>query len=529
MPISRRSFNLGAGALAAMAFHPGSPARAASDSVAKGGTLVAVLSSDPATLTGIRQNGLGARVHEGLIHLDYNLNAQPYLATSWEVAPDGLAYTFKLREGVKWHDGKPFTAADVAFSLWTLKEVHPRRSITFSAFQTIETPDDHTVVIKLSQPTPALLNSLTAFASPIIAKHLFDGTDILNNPHNASPVGTGPFLFKEWERGSHILLERNPDYWNSGKPHVERVVVRIIPDAASRSAAFEAGDVHVGGQTPVSYAEIARLTKGGALAIETRGNELRGGLSQVFLNVENEYLKDVRVRRAIAHAIDVQRIIDTVWHGYAIPSPSAIVPSLAAFHDASIKHHAYDKAQAEKLLDEAGHPRGADGNRFKLRLRHNVGVTMLPTAEYLRSALAEIGVETEIQSFDHATYIKKIYTERDFDLDVQVLANGYDPTDGVQRAYWSKNIKVGLPWSNSAYYRNERVDQLLEQGAIEVDPAKRRDLYVEFQRIVFDEVPAINLVQFDYLTLYDTRLKDHTNDAEGTFGNFADASLTSAA
>lgn len=528
--LSRRDFTKGLG-LTILASSVFAPAVLRAEEAAKGGTLRIVVQTEPVSLTDLQQNsatsGVGARVHEGLIHIDYDLKPQPYLATEWDISADGLTYTFKLRDGVKWHDGTPFTAGDVAFSILTLKEIHPRRRITFANVTGIDTPDDLTVIIHLSKPAPYLLGALSSQGTPIIAKHLYEGTDVAGNPHNVAPIGTGPYVFKEWIRGSHYILERNPNYWDQPKPHLDRIIVRFITDVAARTAALESGEVDLGGQTPISFFDIERFAANPAFTIDTRGAELTGNLNQVFFNLENEHLKDLRVRQAIAHSIDLENYIATVWLGYAKPAPTAIVPGMKHFHDASLAPYAFDTAKAEAQLDEAGFPRQADGTRFRLRILHNtINSRLLPAAEYFRSSLAKVGIALDINSFDFATYVKKIYTERAFDLDVQTLVNGYDPTDGIQRAYWSKNIKEGLPWSNQTHYSNPAVDDIFDKAAIEPDEAKRRDLYVQLQQILYKDLPALNLVEVQALTIYSSKLKNPINDATGNLGNFTDATIS---
>jgi len=159
---------------------------------------------------------VSAKVTEGLLSYDFDLAPLPQLATGWSVSGDGLRLTFELRQGVRWHDGHPFTSADVAFSIRVLKEIHPRGRATFAALAEVQTPDPHTAIFVLSKPAPFILSALAACESPIVPKHLYDGADPATNGN--APIGTGPFLFKEWVRGSHIVYERNPDYWDAPKP-----------------------------------------------------------------------------------------------------------------------------------------------------------------------------------------------------------------------------------------------------------------------------------------------------------------------
>jgi peptide/nickel transport system substrate-binding protein len=190
----------------------------AQDKPQKGGTLNLLLFPEPPTLTTIAHTAgssvtISGKVTEGLLTYDFNLNPQPQLAVAWTISPDGLVYRFQLRQGVKWHDGKPFTSADVVHSIGLLKEFHPRGRATFAGVAEVQAPDAHTVVLQLSRPIPYLITALAASESPIVPKHLYASGRADTNPANNAPVGTGPFVFKEWVRGSHVIYERNPHYW----------------------------------------------------------------------------------------------------------------------------------------------------------------------------------------------------------------------------------------------------------------------------------------------------------------------------
>ncbi|OZI71660.1 ABC transporter substrate-binding protein [Bordetella genomosp. 12] len=464
--------------------------------------------NEPAVLTQIDRNGpeaIAAKILEGLVDHDADLKLVPALAVSWEQSPDALRHTFHLRKGVKWHDGKPFTSADVAYSLLTLKKVHPRRKSTFANLVDVETPDASTAVLVFSKPAPYLYGALGAGA-PIFPKHLYDGVPLATNPAQSAPVGTGPFVFKQWARGSHVLLERNPDYWGGADPQVDRVVLRFIPDIGARVAALETAELDIGGPgVPIS--EVDRLRKLSKLTVVDDVKDLGGPHIQFFYNLDKPLLQDIRVRKAIAHAINIPEVISTVFRGYARPAPSVIGPNLPDFHDASIQPYAFDLDLANRLLDEAGHGRKPDGSRFSVRILYNPFSDQPgKVAEYLRSALDRIGVRGQIVPYDYATYVTKVYGERDFDIEVEQLANGYDPTDGVQRGYWSKAFKPGVPWSNAAHYHSARVDQLFEEAGAEPDVARRQALYFEIQKLVYDDIPSVGIAAPQTFAVYNARL-----------------------
>lgn len=285
---TRRSFLLASVALGAASM---SGLKVGAAEPARGGTATLLISSEPPVLTTIAHTAYNSvyvspKVTEGLLTYDFDLNPQPLLAKSWAISDDGLRYTFNLRSGVKWHDGKPFTAADVAFSIRTLKEVHPRGRNTFLNLTDVETPDELTAVLVLSKPAPYLITALAAAESPIVPKHLYEGTKVTENPVNLAPIGTGAFKFKAWVRGSHVVYERNPDYWDAPRPYLDQLIVRFIPDAAARAIAIETGEIDLAPSTPVAYSDLDRLKELPDLAFETNGYQYSNSISRVEFNLE---------------------------------------------------------------------------------------------------------------------------------------------------------------------------------------------------------------------------------------------------
>lgn len=517
---SRRQFGAFLASTLALTALGSAKAMSQAASPVKGGMLRLVSASEPGIQVEIFQNsssaGVGARVIEGLLTEDIHSEPQPQLAESWQVSPDSKTFTFALRKGVKWHDGQDFTSRDVSFTLWQLKEIHPRRRNTFANLIEIDDSNPHIVVLKFSEPVPYLLPALNAASSPIIARHLYEGTDLKTNPANFAPIGTGPYRFVEWQRGSHTLLERNPEYRDRDYPFFDNVLLRYIPDAGARLAAFEAGELDLGFSTPVPLNEVERLKASGQFEILLRGYDLSGALNQIFFNQRFEPFKDLRVRQAVAHAIDINAFIARVWQGYATPAATIIPPTNAKLHHAGLHHYAYDRAKAEALLDEAGYKRDALGRRFALRLTANPFMQQIGIgAQFLHSALAEIGIEVQLQNFDFATYVQKVYTEGAFDLDIQVLSAGYDPTDGIHRAYLSSSIKEGLAWSNHSHYRSAEADALMHRGAIEPDPEARRQIYLKLQELIHRDLPSVNLVAYQPLTVARKALQDYFIDQQG--------------
>jgi len=500
-------------------------AQAAPGTPVSGGTLNWAYYPDPSAIIAINTSSgtgqaIGPKINEGLLWYDYDLNPKPLLATAWSISPDGLRYTFHLRTGVKWHDGRDFTAEDVAFTILRLQQAHPRGRITYQNVTTVETPDPHTAIIVLSKPAPYLITALGSSESPIVPKHVYETFKPDEQPKLGQTIGTGPFILKEWVAGSHLLFVRNPNYWDSPKPYLDRVILHVIVDPAARAAALETGEIDIGAN-PVPLADVARLQANPKLVVDTTTYAYSGPQQQLFFNLENEILRNQKVRLAVAHALDLRKLVDVALFGYGDVSPSPISVALPKWYDPSIKPYPFDPKLAQSLLDEAGYRRGPDGVRFKVRLARN---PFLPSSysDFIRQSLGTVGISAQIINVELASYLKTVYTDRAWDLTIESLSNTFDPTLGVQRAYWSKNFKVGLVFSNASKYANPEVDALLEAAAVEPDEAKRRSLWYQFQAIIHRDLPGIDLVAAGAQIVASKRVHNFAPGAEGINNSFGD-------
>ncbi|AWB25330.1 ABC transporter substrate-binding protein [Methylobacterium currus] len=494
----------------------------------RGGTLTLVEVGEPTTLvpltdTNTRTRNISTKVTEGLLRFDASFTPQPLLATAWSVSQDGLRYRFTLRPNVRWHDGKPFTAADVRFSLLALKTIGPRGRITFANLVEVETPDPLTAILVLSKPTPYLLKALAAAESPIVPAHAYPGEAYGDSPNGRAPIGTGPYLFTEWARGSHVVLSRNPDYWQPGRPFLDRIVIRFVADTMAVSAALESGEADV--TYSAALPELERLRAHPRLAVTTAPDDYLNNAQVLEFNLDRPVLARREVRHALAAAIDRRIITGTIFYGHAEAAGSTIPASLKAYNDEAPFAHPFDLARANRLLDEAGLPRGPDGTRFPLRLTFLPGPTFRKTAEYLRAALARLGVKVEVVDGDLATFIRRVYTERDFDFNLNGISRLFDPTAGVQRLYWSDGIKHPLPYLNAAHYDNPAVDDLFRQAATEVDEARRCETFRQIQAIVGADLPALALVTIPTITVQNARVRRLFNSIDLTAGDFSETWL----
>ncbi|MDN7182862.1 ABC transporter substrate-binding protein [Caballeronia sp. SEWSISQ10-4 2] len=495
----------------------------------RGGILNMVVTPEPTTLVNLATTAtsvmqVSAKVTEGLLDYDLDLQPRPLLATSWDVSGNGRTYTFHLRHGVKWHDGQPFTSADVAWSLQTLRKLHPRARSTFGSVTDIATPDAYTVVLHLAHPAPYLIKAFSASETPIVPKHIYENTDPLTNPANNAPIGTGAFRFVKWVRGSYIEYARNDDYWDPTKPRLDRIIVKVIGDAAARSIALEDGSVDIGGETPVPLSDLGRIQADPRLGLETRGYAFETGVVRIEFNLDNPYLKNLPVRQAIAAAVDRNVIRNVIYYGYANPTSSPIISR--PYADASPSPYPYDLKRANALLDAVGYPRLANGSRFALEVDPFPGNDAYSRiCAYLRVSLERIGITLTVRNQDLPAYLKRIYTDRDFDMSVHGMSNLFDPSVGVARLYTSTNFRPGVPFTNGSHYSNPDVDRLFQQAAAEPDEARRKQEFLDIQRIIERDLPDITLASPQYVTVYNRRLHDHTVSPDGTASSFADAWL----
>jgi len=497
----------------------------------RGGTLVMLVQPEPPTLASyISTSGpigqVTGKIFEGLLEYDFTLKPIPGLAESWKVSPDGKTITFTLQKGVKFHDGTPFTSADVKFSvLEVLKKSHPRGASTFRELTDIETPNPQTAVFKLAGPAPYLMMALSGYESPMLPKHLYEGTDIKTSKYGNAPIGTGPFKFVEWQRGQFIRLDRNPDYWRAGRPYLDRIVCRFIADSATRTAAMEKGEAHVGGFAAIPWPDVKALAKLPTIDTTTKGYEMSSPIVQLDFNTRKPPFDNVKVRQAVSYAISRKVVIENVWFGWGKPATGPISSNFApvGFYTADVRNYDVPNGAevANKLLDEAGLKRGAGGIRAEII--HDVtpyGEEWQRYGEYVQQALAETGIKATLRYEDVATWLKRLYTDYDFQLSSNWIQGLADPVIGVHRLYHSKQIRPGTVFVNETGWSSPRADQLMDQAAVELDPKKRAALYHEFQKLVVEAAPLVWVHELQFVTVYNKQLKDLVVSPLGLYASF---------
>ncbi len=473
---------------------------AAQETPRKGGTLIYALTNEPphlniAITTDLNAQQSATNIFSQLIRVEMNGTMTGDLAESWEAAPDGMSYTFRIRRNIQWHDGKPLKAEDIR---WALTEINmkynPIASTGFAAVERIEAPDDHTLVVRMKWPFPAFL-PWSLVNQWIYPKHIYEGTDPRQNERNfRNPVGSGPFVFKEWVRGSHILMERNPSYYKKDQPYLDRVVAKFIPNANARVLALESGEIDYVSIFGLPASAVASLEKMKDIVVVTHRTRVNYGGIMAHMNVREKPLSAKQVRQALYHAIDRKLVVERAVAGLAEPASSP-VSSLHEpwFNQAVATRYPFDPRKAEALLDEAGFKRGPDGKRFSIRLtyaRTDQGGALHAAAEIMREQLRNIGVELVLEPRDYSVWMQSAHLKWDFDLSMGSYQTGPDPAVAVARLYITKNIEK-LMGRNLMGYSNPKVDELFDAGERELDLKKRVQIYHDVQALLVEDVPAL--------------------------------------
>lgn len=517
-----------AGASAAASILPGA---LRAEAPHKGGRLTVAANSEPSNLNPaiIASNGVffvASKIVEPLAEASYTERhgLAPRLATHWEAADNGLSIAFRLRDGVTWHDGQPFTSADVAFSAMEIwRKLQNLGSVVFKDLKTVDTPEDHVAILRFSEPMPLQLirHALPSLTS-VVPKHAFDGTDIAQNPIDNRLIGTGPFQFAEHRKGEYYRLVRNNSYWDKPLPYLQEIVYRVLPDRNAAAAMLKAGEIDLAAFSAVPLADLKQITGENGLVVITKGCEASTYQLIVEINHRRDELADLAVRKAIAHAIDKEFVVNTIFCGYAVAATGPIPKKAEEFYTPDVTDYIFDVAEANRLLDKAGYKRGGNGMRFSLKL--------LPApyfnetrafGAYLSRALAAIGIDAKIVNHDTAAHLKAVYMDHTFDLAVTPAVFRGDPAISTTILV-EGGIPDGVPFSNQGGYDNPKLDALIGKAATTLDEGKRAELYEEFQKMVAEDLPLINVVDWTFTSVARNIVHNIANNPRWAVSNWAD-------
>ena len=459
-------------------------------------TVVFLIESSPANLDpriGIdaQSQRIDELLFDGLVTRNASFQFSPALAESWE-APNPQTLIFHLRRGVRFHDGRPLTARDVAWTINSLRDgtvISPKAN-AYASIDTVEATDPQTVVFHLKHPDNFLLTNLSTGAMGIVPEG--SGREFWRHP-----IGTGPFRFVSQQIDQDVMIERNPLSWTI-IPRIARVRFAVVPDSITESLELEkgSGDVAVNSLPMDALPVLARRSN---LQLEdTAGTEIQ----YLAFNLRDPQLKDARVRQAIACAVDRPLIIKTLLGGHAQLASSLLPPNHWAWSGAGPLYD-FDPARADHLLDQAGYPRGRDGIRMHITMKTSTSEDVRLLAAVLQQQLAVVGIALDLRSYEFATFYADV-TRGAFQMYSLRWVGGNEQPDIFSYSFSSKSFSP--KGANRGHYSNPRIDGLLDDAAASGDNARRRADYAEAQGILARDLPAINLWYIDTVVVHNRRL-----------------------
>lgn len=495
MKLTRRTLGaVSGGALAAALFVPRATHAQAED------ILVVAVPSDPAGLEpgANRAEPIGSEVILNVFDTLVAWTAPDFaelegrLAADWSISDDGTEFSFRLRDDVTFHDGTPFNAEAVRFSLERTMEMNPYVEATLGLIESIETPSDSEVVITLERPYPAFLSILAQPQSAIVSP---SAVEAAGEDFTKAPVGTGPFVFRDYQPDTHVVLDANPDYFR-GAPELSRLIYTIIPDASTRRLELENGGVDMiqqsGQLAAVPTEEMAAFSDNPDIQIIQRPSQI---IRQFEFNnsLTEGPFTDIRVRKAFAHAIDYEGLLDGVFGGTASRVYGPLTSNSWAYNpEVEELHPKYDPERARELLEEAG----VDPSALNLTLYSFQGALWGQVATFIQANLAEIGVAVEIAQTEFPSY-RALHVAGEHQIALDGRQPWYnDPDAHITIGYLSDLRDSAMTFRMP---EDEELDSLIIEAQQEVDRERREDLYEQIQTMIVKRVPGAYLFSPDLI------------------------------
>lgn len=479
-------------------------------------TLVYHLSSEPDTLNQLTAtDAYASRINNllfnSLIERDNEtLEWKPKMAKSWEVSEDKLTFTFHLREDLKWHDGKPVTAEDVVYTYKKIMDETvdaPHLRVYYKDIAEVEKSDDYTVRFTYNKPYFKALEFVGGI--PIIPKHIFDdGSDFNNHPASRSPIGNGPYRFVEWKTGKHILLERNPDYWDKEHiPEIKRIRFKIIPDDTISLQVLKKGELDLGGIRPIQWVRQTGDEKFNKHFIKHK--YFTPSYRYIGWNLRRPYFQDKQVRKALAHLINRQAIVEKLEYGLGKITTGPFWV-FGYEYNPDIKPIPYDPETAKKLLTEAGWVdqdgdgiREKDGQKFAFTFLIPAGADFYTRlATIMKKDFEEAGIQMDIRTMEWATFVQHL-NAREFDAVSLAWSFGFD--EDPYQVWHSSQADKG---SNFVGFTNGEADQIMEQARETFEKEPRAELYHRLHEIIAEEQPYAFLYTGPALLVRDKRFEN---------------------
>jgi peptide/nickel transport system substrate-binding protein len=473
-------------------------------------TLVMIIESSPTNLdprVGIdaQSERIGELIFDALLTRDEHLNVAPGLAEHWDI-PDPLTYVFQLHRGVTFHDGRPLTSRDVKWTFDTLLhgQIRSTKAAAYRFVDHIDAPDEFTVVFHLKEPNATLLWNLSEGASGIVPYGSLDEI-------TRQPIGSGPFKFISAEQDKEVVVERNDNYWGT-KARLARVRFAVVPDATTRALELRKGSADIAINAFTSDTVVA-LEREPNLQIERAPGTV---LSYLAFNLRDPTLRDVRVRQAIAYAIDRAPLLQYIWRGFAQPALSVLPPQSWAY-DQDVTAYPHNPEKARQLLDAAGYVArdGArDGVRFHLTMKTSTEESTRLLAAVLQQQLRDVGIALDIRTFEFATFFADVTSGAFQFYSLRWIGGNEDP-DIFEYSFHSNRFPP--KGANRGFYSNPRVDSLIDQARRQTDQNARKRLYDEVQEVLARDEPYINLWYYDNVLVHTRRVRDVTLNPSGNY------------
>jgi peptide/nickel transport system substrate-binding protein len=478
-------------------------------------TLVMVIESSPTNLD--PRVGLDAQseridnlIFDDLLSRGENLNVAPGLAERWEI-PDPLTYVFHLHQGVKFHDGRALTSRDVKWTFDSLLQgkVRSTKAAVYRFVDHIDAPDDFTVVFHMKELSATLLWNVSDGAIGIVPYG--SGDEMTRHP-----IGSGPFKFANAETDKEVVLERNAAYWGE-KPKLERVRFAVVPDETTRALELRKGsaDIAINSLTPDTVLTLRREPQ---LAVEQAPGTV---LAYLGFNLRDPILKDIRVRQAIAYALDRRPMIEYLWRDEAQLARGILPPQSWAYNP-DVASYPHDPEKSRQILDAAGYP-DTNGVRFHLTMKSGTDANGRLTIAVMQQQLRSVGVILDIRSAEFATFFSDV-THGSFQLYccLRWIGGNEDP-DIFEYVFHS--AKFPPNGANRGFYSNPQVDALIDQARREVDENKRKAFYAEVQSILAEQLPSINLWYLDNVLVHNRRVSNLQLNPAGNYDFLRTAEL----
>ena len=457
-----------------------------------------ILASDSAS------SAINGMVFNGLVKYGPQIELVGDLAEKWEVSKDGLTILFTLRKNVLWHDGQPFTAEDVQYTFERLldPEVKTPYSSNYEKVKSFEVLDPYKIKVTYVEP---FVPALESWGMGIVPKHIFKGakgSQFNEHPANKKPVGTGPYIFKEWRTDEKVVLRANPNYFE-GKPHINRYIFRIIPDNSVEFLELRNKSIDTMVLTPDQYQAYPEFFEG-----YKKYRFPRAAYTYIGFNLKHPLFKEKKVREALAHAINKKEMVEGVLLGMGISATGPFLPSSWAY-DPNVKDFEYDPNLAKQILEELGWKDTTgdglldkNGSKFEFTLMTNQGNKMRAlTAEILQDQLKKVGIKMNIRIIEWSTFIKNFIDKRNFEA--IILGWSLSPDPDIYNIWHSSQKKDGQ--YNFVSYENLEVDHLLEEGRRTFDLNRRKEIYQKIHKIVQADIPYIFLYYPEFLPVVHER------------------------